>query len=98
MTKFILVDQSLDGVGGHYFEYALHVLRAAERAGFEVWLATNRRFRGSDKLPKHWNIRSVYELTTHSRLNFSAEIDRPARPRGGRPLRVLDQWWKDRRR
>jgi hypothetical protein len=98
MTKFILIDHSLDGVGGHYFEYASHVLRAVERAGFEVWLATNRRFRGSEKLPAHWNIRAVYELTTHSRLNFSAEIERPARPHAGRPLRMLGRWWSDRRR
>ncbi len=98
MTKFILIDHSLDGVGGHYFEYALHILRAAERAGFEIWLATNRRFRGSNKLPGHWNIRSVYELTTHSRLNFSSEIVRPAKSHAGRPLRLLGRWWSDRRR
>ncbi len=98
MAKFILIDHSLDGIGGHYFEYALHVLKAAERAGFEVVLATNRRFQGSDKLPRQWTVRPVYELTTHSRLNFSAEIERPPHRRTARPVARIATWWNDRRR
>jgi hypothetical protein len=98
MSKFILIDHSLDGIGGHYFEYALHVLKAAERAGFEVVLATNRRFQGSDKLSRYWTIRPVYELTTHSRLTFSAEIERPHRRSRTPPLAKLASWWNDRRR
>src|SRR5437868_3338739 len=98
MTKFVLIDHSLDGVGGHYFEYDLHVLRAAERAGFEVWLATNRRFSGSDKHPAHWNVRPIYELSTHSRLNFSAEIERRAPAPSRWPWTSLKNWRNDRRR
>ncbi len=97
MSKFILIDHSLDRIGGHYFEYALHVLKAAERAGFEVVLATNRRFRGSEKLPQHWTVCPPYELTTHSGRNYSAEIERPRRSSAW-PTATLANWWNDRRR
>ena len=97
MSKFILIDHSLDKIGGHYFEYALHVLKAAERAGFEVVLATNRRFRGSEKLPRHWTVCPLYELTTHSGRNYSAEIERPRRSSAW-PTATLANWWNDRRR
>jgi glycosyltransferase involved in cell wall biosynthesis len=43
-ARLILIDQSIKGLTGHHLEYALHVLRAAERAGYEPMLATNRRF------------------------------------------------------
>jgi hypothetical protein len=47
MPKFILIDQSIKDSGGHYLEYATHVLNAAARAGYETCLATNRDFKGS---------------------------------------------------
>ncbi|MCS7027093.1 MAG: hypothetical protein NZV14_20040 [Bryobacteraceae bacterium] len=42
--KFILIDPSLASIAGHYYEYALHVLEAAQRAGYEPYLATHRQF------------------------------------------------------
>lgn len=45
--RFILVDQSLRGYGGHYFNYASRVLDAAGRAGFEGKLICHRAFEGS---------------------------------------------------
>ncbi|MGH9721182.1 MAG: hypothetical protein ACRD8O_13285 [Bryobacteraceae bacterium] len=42
MARFILIDNSICGIGGHYHEYAAHVLEAAKRAGFTPCLATNR--------------------------------------------------------
>jgi hypothetical protein len=43
-ARLILIDQSIEGLTGHHLEYAVHVLRAAERAGYQPMLATNRRF------------------------------------------------------
>jgi len=57
-NKFILIDQSISSVAGHHYEYAVHVLEAAQRAGFEPYLATNRRFpqeeerRGDHTMPQ----------------------------------------------
>lgn len=42
--KFLLIDQSISSIAGHYYEYAMHVLEAAQRAGYEPYLATHRRF------------------------------------------------------
>ncbi|MBI2824262.1 MAG: hypothetical protein HYX69_06210 [Planctomycetia bacterium] len=43
MPRFILVDPSIVGLGGHHYEYADRVLRAAQEHGYETVLATNRR-------------------------------------------------------
>lgn len=42
--KFILIDQSIASIAGHHYEYAVHVLEAAQRAGYEPFLATHVRF------------------------------------------------------
>lgn len=41
--RFILIDQSIQHLGGHHYEYAVRVLEAAERAGLEPILVTNRQ-------------------------------------------------------
>jgi len=89
MPKFILIDQSLQDVGGHHFEYALQVLTAAERAGFEPHLATHREFRSTDQLPAHWHVRPSYRHRTYSRFRYVAELE-AARPRS--VLRRSVEW------
>lgn len=42
--KFILADQSISSIAGHHYEYAVHVLHGAERAGYEPILASHVRF------------------------------------------------------
>jgi hypothetical protein len=98
MTKFILIDHSLHSVGGHHFEYALQILRAAERAGFEVWLAANRKLRDSDNLPVHWKVRPVYQFTTYTRHRYSAEIESDETAQANWLSRLVGDWWSDRRR
>jgi hypothetical protein len=44
MAKLVLIDHSLEQVGGHHYEYALHMLQAAAEAGFDIYLAAHRRF------------------------------------------------------
>jgi glycosyltransferase involved in cell wall biosynthesis len=68
MSKFILVDHSLKGVGGHHYEYAAHVLSAAERAGYAPVLATNRRFRPGGDYPRHWPTWPIFRYTTYSKF------------------------------
>ena len=59
-SKFILIEQSLRDVGGHYFEYAREILQAAEVAGREPVLATHREFRGADRLPSRWRVLPLF--------------------------------------
>ena len=67
MTKFYLIDHSLKQVGGHHYEYALHVLGAAERAGCEPILAANRKFAQVTQVPASWKIIAPYRYSTYSR-------------------------------
>src|SRR5687767_9838922 len=62
--KFILIEQSLRDVGGHYFEYAREILYAAEAAGYEPVLATHRDFRGADHLPSRWRVLLLFPFTS----------------------------------
>lgn len=59
--KFILADQSISSIAGHHYEYAVHVLEAAARAGYTPVLATHERFR-RDPAAKSapWKVLSVY--------------------------------------
>ncbi|MGH7136673.1 MAG: hypothetical protein ACREHD_13100, partial [Pirellulales bacterium] len=52
MAKFVLIDHSIADVGGHYYEYAVRVLRVADEAGYESILATNRRLRDIGGYPR----------------------------------------------
>ena len=60
MPQFVLIDQSIRGLTGHHYEYAVHVLRAAEKAGYQPILAANRGFTGQGE--KHWLIYREYEF------------------------------------
>ena len=44
MRKFILIDHSIKGKGGHYLEYATNVLSASEESGFIPCIAVNKSF------------------------------------------------------
>lgn len=69
MPKFVLIDHSIVGVGGHYYEYARHVLEAAEKAGYDPILVTNRRFRGHHSA--NWRVHALYKC------GFWASLSRP---------------------
>ncbi|GJQ25290.1 MAG: hypothetical protein HBSAPP02_03220 [Phycisphaerae bacterium] len=59
--RFILIDHSIRGFGGHHYEYAVHVLAAARDAGFETILAVNRAFTADSGHVEPWKIVPVYE-------------------------------------
>jgi glycosyltransferase involved in cell wall biosynthesis len=59
MAKFIVVDPSIIDMQGHYYEYAVRVLKAAQNAGYVAVLATNRRFQSHESFP--WEVHRVYK-------------------------------------
>lgn len=59
MPKFILIDPSIQDYQGHYFEYALRVLQAAEKRGFEPVAATNRKVTAENPQVR---VRAVYRF------------------------------------
>jgi hypothetical protein len=67
MPRLVLIDPSVRCIGGHHFEYALHVLAAARQAGYEPVLAANRRagdLAALKEVPLRfaWFSHSTYEL------------------------------------
>ena len=99
MPKFVLIDPSLQAVGGHHFEYALHVLRTAEQAGFEPWLASHRKFRDQAEMPESWRILPLYQRGTYRKRRILADGGSPAdRPSRRWAVRWVAEWWNDRRR
>jgi len=67
--KFILIDQSIASIAGHHYEYAVHVLEAAQRAGFEPYLATHGDFAGS-------SFQSPWKTFPYFRYSFWAAQER----------------------
>lgn len=60
MARFILIDHSIRGLGGHHYEYAAHVLDAAAAAGFTCVLATNRELEARAVAGLPYEVRAVY--------------------------------------
>ncbi len=59
MAKFVIIDGSIIDLQGHYYEYAIRVLEAAQKAGYTPILATNRRFERDGSIP--WEVYPVYK-------------------------------------
>lgn len=70
MPRFFLLDHSLKGIGGHHFDYALHVLGAATRLGFETVVASNRKFRGQAELPSGSRVFPLFRYHTYNRYTL----------------------------
>ena len=60
MRQFVLIDQSIRGLTGHHYEYAVHVLGAAAKAGYQPLLAANRKF--ATQAEKNWRVFPEYEF------------------------------------
>ena len=74
VTKFILIDPSISDTGGHYYEYALHVLKAAEKSGYSPVIGTNRRFRGRPS--PSWKVYPIYRFGYWYKLTPPSLISR----------------------
>lgn len=66
MPRFILIDQSIVDIGGHHYEYAQHVLSAAQQAGYTPVLAAHQQFK-STKAP--WKVIPVYRIGFWKRMS-----------------------------
>lgn len=71
--RFVLIDHSLQNLGGHHYPYAYSVLQAAQRAGWQPVLATHRRFRDHAALPADWQILPVFRNPSYSRYSLNTQ-------------------------
>ncbi|HEY1784481.1 MAG TPA: hypothetical protein VGG30_02995 [Pirellulales bacterium] len=107
MPKFVVLDHSLRFVGGHYFEYALQMLRAAERQGWQPALGAHWDLGEQPELLQNWeiyrsfrgsNYASILHKLYRSRRQLAAARQEPglkARVKAGR-FRI-DRWRYKRR-
>ncbi len=73
MNQFVLLDHSIKRIGGHNYEYALHVLTAAERQGYRPILAVNHRFFERGRLPSSWQLHAPFHHTTYETGHLTAK-------------------------
>ncbi|MDX1964074.1 MAG: hypothetical protein SFX18_13050 [Pirellulales bacterium] len=106
--RFVLMDHSIKRLGGHNLEYAVHVLAAAEQAGFQPVLAVNRQFSATRQISPSWRVLPAYHYTTYevpkwrarqSRLDPAAEFARLVRRQDGgetcpTPEAHSATWWQ----
>ena len=76
MPKLVLIDHSLKNIGSHHFEYALQILKAADKAGLQPVLATHQAFGQQQLLPGHWEVHNLYQFDTYSKYTLFAGLDR----------------------
>ncbi|HZZ72011.1 MAG TPA: hypothetical protein VFE24_07140 [Pirellulales bacterium] len=76
MAKFYLIDHSLKKVGSHHYEYALHILSAAERAGYEPILGANRKFTKGKEISPAWRLNTDFRYSTYSEVSVVVNLAR----------------------
>lgn len=86
--RFVLIDHSLQNLGGHHYPYAYSVLQAAQRAGWQPVLATHRRFRDHSALPPDWQILPLFRYPSYLREAFGILAQPRATTAGAR------SWWR----
>ncbi len=79
LPKFFLIDQSLEGLGSHHFDFALCVSNAAQQAGWETIVAAHRRFVDGRSLGAGVRSVRVFRNTTYSKCSFLAGLAAMAR-------------------
>ncbi|MCH2182808.1 MAG: hypothetical protein MK108_12460 [Mariniblastus sp.] len=65
MANFYLIDQSLEKLGGHHFDYVRCVAEACQVRGFRNVIGTHQRFQQSEGLRKFGEIRNVFQKSTY---------------------------------
>ena len=85
LPRFVLLDNSLIEVGGHFLEHAVSLLKAAALADLQPVLATNRAFEQREAVPSGWLVYPIFRYTAldpHSSFIAQPEkrIAAPSRP------------------
>ncbi|MEE3369632.1 MAG: hypothetical protein VX346_09850 [Planctomycetota bacterium] len=90
LPRFVLLDNSLVEVGGHFLEHAVCLLKAAELAGLQPVLATNRDFEQRDAVPPGWLVYPIFRYTALGRYSsFNAQPEKGIAAQSRSGLRVF---------
>ncbi len=70
MANFFLIDQSLQDLGGHHYDYVRCVASAAQEQGFSTTIGTHKNFRNDQALRKFGRVKRVFHRTTYQRDSY----------------------------
>lgn len=70
MAQFFLIDQSLQRVGGHHYDYVKCVAQAARENGYRVSIGVNRHCRSVPQVESFGEVRRVFRNTTYTRDSY----------------------------
>ena len=65
MANFFLIDQSLQHLGGHHYDYARCVAAAAQQTGYQTTIGTSQKFQNGQSLANFGNVRRSFRQTTY---------------------------------
>ncbi len=74
LSRLIIVDQSLKGLGGHHFDYVSQISQAAARRGAEVIVVAHQQFTNHSTLQHYARILPHFRQTTYSRYSLLAGL------------------------
>ena len=74
LSRLIIVDQSLKGLGGHHFDYVLQTSQAASKRGAEVVVVAHQQFTNHATLQHYAHILPHFRQTTYSRYSLLAGL------------------------
>ena len=99
LPRFVLLDNSLVEVGGHFLEHAVCLLKAAGLADFQPVLATNRAFQQRDAVPPGWLVYPIFRYTALGRYSsFTAQPEKGIATQSRSGLWVCLKQWLGRRK
>ena len=77
LPRFVLLDNSLIEVGGHFLKHAVCLLKAAALADLQPVLATNRAFEQREAVPPGWLVYPIFRYTALDPYSsFSAQPEK----------------------
>jgi len=74
LSRLIIIDQSLKGIGGHHFDYTLQIAQTAAMQQCEVVVASHRKFTNGSRLDHYARVHPVFRTTTYSKYSLLAGL------------------------
>jgi hypothetical protein len=96
--RFVVIEPSIKSEGGHYLQYALHVLRAAADEGFQPVLACHKDFAGREvagiEVHPAFSFGFWHRFeTSHRQSRLAKYAGYPARIKNGLMVRFDSRWY-----
>ena len=68
----------------------MHVLRAADAAGYDVVLGSNRQFADVQRVPTHWQVHPVFRFRTYTK--YATHLQFESQAGCGQSIQITRGW------